>query len=111
MTRSTLLAGRIKIADDFTTRLVGLITTPSFQVGQGLLLEPCTAVHTWFMRYPIDVIYLSASNRVLRVVQALPPFCWGPLVSGASKVLEVPAGVCRATGTQVGDVLEFVDEE
>lgn len=110
-TRKTVLADRIKTASSFGERLVGLIGTADFRTGMGLLLVPCSSIHTWFMRYPIDVLFLDRDNRVLQAVHSIPPFRWGPVVKGAAKALELPAGVIGATGTQIGDMIEFTLEE
>ncbi|WP_422444877.1 DUF192 domain-containing protein [Thermoanaerobacterium sp. DL9XJH110] len=110
-TRKTVLADRVETAFDFAKRLVGLILTPDFKTGMALLIMPCSSIHTWFMRYPIDVIFLDGDNRVLKVAQSIPPFRFGPVVRKAVKALELPAGVCRATGTEIGDVIEFTFEE
>lgn len=110
-TRKTVLADRVKTACSFAGRLVGLICTPDFRAGMGLLLVPCSSIHTWFMRYPIDVIFLDRDNRVLKVAHSVPPFRLGPVVRGATKALELPAGVIGATETQIGDVIDFTFEE
>lgn len=110
-TRGTVLAGRVKTASSFAKRLVGLIGTADFPSGMGLLLVPCSSIHTWFMKYPIDVLFLDRNDRVLEAVQSVPPFRLGPVVRGAAKVLELPAGVIVAAGTQTGDLIEFTFEE
>ncbi|MDK2856396.1 MAG: uncharacterized protein PWQ41_534 [Bacillota bacterium] len=110
-TRKKVLAEEVKTAFSFAERLVGLICTAEFRTGMGLLLAPCSSIHTWFMRYPIDVIFLNREDRVLKVAHSVPPFRFGPVVRGAAKALELPAGVCRATGTEIGDVIEFTCEE
>lgn len=110
-TRKTVLADKVKTAFSFAERLVGLICTADFRTGMGLLLAPCSSIHTWFMRYPIDVIFLDRDNRVLKVAHSVPPFRLGPVVRGATKALELPAGVIGATGTQIGDVIDFTFEE
>ncbi|HHW02203.1 MAG TPA: DUF192 domain-containing protein [Thermoanaerobacterales bacterium] len=110
-TRKTVLAEKVETATNFTGRLVGLIFTTNFKTGMALLIVPCSSVHTWFLRYAIDVVFLDRGNRILKVAQSIPPFRIGPVVRGAAKVLELPAGVCRATGTEIGDVIEFILEE
>jgi uncharacterized membrane protein (UPF0127 family) len=73
------------------TRLVGLLNRSQLDAGEGLLIEPCKQVHTFFMRFPIDVVFLDSKNQVL-AKQSLKPWRLSPLIFKAAKVLEVPAG-------------------
>ncbi len=73
--------------------------------GFGLLLENESAIHTFGMRIPIDVVYLDARGRVLRLTHAMPPARLGPLVRGVRNVLELPIGTLAKTQTQTGDIL------
>jgi uncharacterized membrane protein (UPF0127 family) len=71
--------------------------------GHGLLLSPAGSIHTFFMRMPIDVLYLDRDGTVLRADRAVPPWRLGPIVRRARTVLELPAGTIARTGTQPGD--------
>lgn len=104
--RGTVVANAVLVAESFFTRLRGLLGRPELERGQGLLLHPCRAVHTFGMRYAIDCVYLSAHWQVLAVAEALPPNRFGPVVPGAAMVLELPAGRAGATGTVPGDFLQ-----
>ncbi len=102
--RGQVLAERARLADTFWTRAVGLLG--SRDVGGGLVLEPCSSVHTWFMGYAIDVLFLDLNGRVLAVYAAMPPWRMTRWVRGATRVVELAAGGARAT--EVGDQLECV---
>lgn len=104
--RRKVLARAVLVAESFFTRLRGLLGRPALGEGQGLLLHPCRAVHTFGMRYPIDCVYLSAGWQVLDVAADLEPNRFGPVVAGAAMVLELPAGIAAATGTKPGDFLQ-----
>ena len=97
------------VADTFWTRLRGLIGRKALRPGEGLLIMPCKGVHMWFMRFPIDVIYVGADNRVVDVDEHLAPWTIGRPRKHARYVIEVPAGTVAATDTAVGDLLS-VDE-
>ena len=87
------------------SRMVGLLAHTSLPVGEGLLLAPAWSIHTWFMRIPIDVVFLDREDRVLRVFPDLPPW---RLVSGtraARTVLEFGAGTLARTPLAPGDRL------
>ena len=89
------------------SRMVGLLAHASLPAGEGLLLAPAWSIHTWFMRIPIDVVFLDADDRVLRVFPALP--AWR-LVSGtraARTVLEFGAGTLARTPLAPGDRVTF----
>jgi hypothetical protein len=78
----------------------------SFGIGQALVIDPCTSIHMFFMRFPIDVLYVDRENRVVRVQARIKPWRVGPLYTrGARFVIELPAGAIEASGTQVGDHL------
>lgn len=89
------------------TRMVGLLGRASLPPGEGLLLAPAWSIHTWFMRIPIDVVFLDADRRVLRVCPELP--AWR-LVSGTRKahtVLEFGAGTLARTPLVPGDLVRL----
>jgi uncharacterized membrane protein (UPF0127 family) len=100
------LATHVEVADSFGARLLGLMFRRGLPAGAGLLLFPCNSVHTWFMRFPIDVLYLDSTGRVVKVVLSMRPWRFGPVVREARQVLELPAGA--ATGVEVGDQLTLL---
>jgi hypothetical protein len=83
----------------------GLLGTDSLPAGSGLWLEPCRSIHTFFMRFPIDAVFVSTDLRVLRAYRNLPPFRLTPVVWGARSVLELPAGTLTAENLHEGDRL------
>lgn len=100
-----ILGSRVGKADSFGRRLRGLMFRSGLGQGEGLLIEPCKSVHTHFMRFPIDVLFLDRERRVVHFIPAMAPWKTSPLIKGAHAVLEVTAGA--AEGTTVGDRLEF----
>ena len=85
----------------------GLLGRKRLDDGEGILLRPASSVHTWFMLFPIDVVFLDRDLAVLRVVPRLRPWraAWG---RGAAAVLELTAGECATRGLRVGDRLDWV---
>ena len=102
-TRGTVLGTRVSLADGWWSRLRGFLGRPEPRAGEGILLTPCNAIHTWGMTFPLDVIFLDASGKVLELIEDLPPGAAPERVPGGRYVLEVPVGTIRATGTMVGD--------
>jgi uncharacterized protein len=93
------------VAETPLARLKGLLGRKELAPGEGLLLKPASAVHTSFMRFPIDVVFLDRELRVLAVATNLKP--WRAAARrGARAVLELPAGECKRRDIRPGDRLE-----
>ena len=107
LTRGVALVTRGRVADNYFARLRGLIGVRNLPAGEGLLIAPCNQVHCMFMSIPIDVIYIGRDDRVLSVDHSMRPWTFGRLVRGAKRVLELPAGTAKATGTVNGDQLRI----
>lgn len=103
--RDIELVSRGEIADSFWSRGRGLMGRSTFEPGEGLLIEPCNSIHCFFMRVPIDVLYLDKENRVLDFDLELRPWRVGKPRWSAAKVLELPAGTIARSATRVGDRL------
>jgi len=83
------------------------IDAVSFRAGQGLWIVPSRGVHTFAMRFPIDVVYLDEDKVVIHAEQDLRPWRVAPVRLGAASVLELPANTLNSTGTAVGDEIEI----
>lgn len=86
-------------------KLVGLMFRRSLAAGEGLILRPALGIHTHFMRFPIDLVYLDQANRVSAVRPAMPP--WRHDARIAAAVIEANAGAATLADIQVGDELRF----
>ena len=106
LTRGTVLATSLEVADSGPKRNKGLLGRKGLAPGGGLWIVPCESVHTLFMQFPIDLVYLDRKNRIRKVRGSVPPWRLSACLS-AHSVLELPAGAIRNTQTQVGDTLEF----
>jgi len=95
-------------AQDPYRRMLGLLNHNSLPETESLLIEPCKQVHTLFMRFEIDVVFLGASNEVL-LIRTLKPWRFSPFVWKATRVLELPSGRCTRAGLLAGAHLEFKD--
>jgi uncharacterized protein len=92
------------VADSPVSRLKGLLGRSELRPGEGLLLRPASAIHTCFMRFPIDAVFLDGTLRVLRISDQLHP--WRAASRrGARAVLELPAGESARRGLEVGELL------
>jgi uncharacterized membrane protein (UPF0127 family) len=107
-TRGSLLGDRVRVADTGLTRIVGLLGERELQRGDGLLIVPSQGVHTWGMRFAIDVAVIDGDWKVIGISQTLRPFRMTRFFWKAAAVLELPPGTLTATSTVLGDVIEFV---
>lgn len=107
--RNAYLATEVAVADTHWTRLRGLMGTSatSFRSGQGLWIVPCHGVHTFAMRFPIDVVYLDRTKKIVHLEISLPPWRIAPVRRKAVSVLELPSETLTTTGTAIGDELEI----
>ena len=105
LTRGTTLVEHGEEATGPIARGIGLLGRSSLPPGGGLLLRPCQSIHTFFMRFPIDVVFVNGDGRVVHVAEHVRPNRIGPVVRKARYVIEMPAGTISATATEVGDRL------
>lgn len=101
--RNLVLAGRLRTAGSAPGRMRGLLGRDPLGHGEGLLLSPCKQVHTFGMRYPIDVVFCDAQWRVTRVVRDMRPWRVSRIEWQARTAIELPPGA--ASGVAVGDRL------
>jgi len=104
-TRGTVLAERVTVAESLLARTRGLLGTNALPAGHGLLIRPCRQVHSFFMRYALDLVFVDRQGQVVRTLAGFTPNWISPLVSRAAAVLELPAGTLTDTPTEVGDVV------
>ena len=106
VTRNVELGRKVRVASSFLDRAVGLLGTVSLNVGEGMWLSPCRSIHTFFMRYPIDVVFVGAEDTVLSQ-RTYPPWKISGWQTKSRGVLELTAGTLERTGTRVGDKITF----
>ncbi len=103
--KGTFIADRVQLADTFWRRLRGLLGKKALGKGEGLLISPASAIHTFFMAFPIDVAFLDEHGQVVRAHSYLPPFRIALGGRRAKRALELPAGTLAETKTQEGDLI------
>ncbi len=108
LSKQAALAEEATLADTFLSRLKGLLGRQSLGAGEALMLSPCDSVHTFFMRFAIDVAFLNKQNEIIGIYPCLKPWRITRIFFKASSCLELPAGVLHATQTQLGDHIEII---
>ena len=108
LTKNTLLADEAKMANTFFTRLIGLLNRNSLRKGEALILTPSNCIHSLFMRFAIDVIFLDKIGKVVAVLPSFKPFRFSPIYFGASLTIELPEYTLQLTKTQPGDIIKII---
>lgn len=108
-TRQALVAAQVERARSIRERLQGLLGRDGLAEGSALVIEPCTSIHTLFMRFPIDALFVDRRGAVVRAIGSLKPWRATRVYPGAALVVELPCGTIRRTGTAEGDFLSFED--
>ncbi len=96
-------------ATSLWARSKGLLGRKSLEQGEGLLIDPCSGIHMFFMAFPIDAVFVDKQGTVVHLVLGIRPWRISRYVLRARAVLESPAGTIAETGTHVGDRLLFED--
>ncbi len=108
----TRIVSKLKIADTFLSRAIGLLLTKELKEEEGLLLIPCKSIHTWFMRYSIDIVFLGMNSDVIAVYEKMRPFRATKYHKNARSALELPSGILARKGIYLknGDIIHITDE-
>jgi uncharacterized protein len=107
LSSNTTLADRAEVARSFWTRLRGLMGRRELPAGTGLVIEPNNSVHTFWMHFPIDVIFVDREGIVVGLREAMPPNRPFAGAQRAHRTIELPAGTISRTSTKPADRLRF----
>ena len=105
-TKGALLADRAEVADTFLKRLIGLLNRKSLDKGEALILRPSNCIHSLFMRFSIDLLFLDASGKVVAALPSFKPFRFSPPYFQSISVIELPEATIQLTNTQPGDIIQ-----
>ena len=111
LSKGTCLGSNITVADSPRRRMVGLLGTTSLEPESGLLIFPTQAVHTFGMKYSIDILFLDRQKKVVGIRPDVPPYRITPIFWRAECVLELPAGAAEKSQTAVGDLLDWQEDQ
>lgn len=107
ITQNTIVASKVCLADSFIIRLKGLLGTDKLESGAAFIIRPCNSIHTFGMRYTIDVVFLNKQNKIIKITKAMVANRFS-LCLNSSYVVELPFGTIDATGTKVGDTISLI---
>jgi hypothetical protein len=106
-TRNAILVNQGCVSATFWSRLRGLLGRSHLERGDGLVLVGEKSIHTFFMKFPLDVLYVDKNYQVIRADINMIPYRLGPFIGRCAYVVEMPVGMIAATATEVGDQLRF----
>lgn len=109
-TNNTIISQNVVVADTFFKRLKGLMFTKELPDQSSLHIIPCSEIHTFNMRYSIDILYLDANNKILDINEELQPGKIGKRVKNAVSVIELPSGKIKKLDIKVGQAVAFINE-
>lgn len=104
-TKNVMIAKHVRVADNFLSRLKGLMGVPGLPEGHGLWIVPCADIHSCFMRFEFDAIFMDHGGKVVHLVERMKPWRMTPWIKGSKVVLELDGGVIDKTGTELGDIV------
>jgi len=104
----TVLVPRVVLARSFGRRTLGLMFRRGLPEGEGLAIIPCNQIHMFFMRFPLDVLFVDREGKVLHLLHGIRPWRVSRLVRGARYAIELPSGSLRRSGVAQGDLLRLV---
>jgi uncharacterized protein len=102
-----LLVMHVIIASSFTKKLFGLILEDRLDKDSCFFINASNSIHTMWMRYSLDVLFLDEKDNVLRCIEKIPPFRCTPFVKNAKKVIELYPGSIALKKIRIGDLLEI----
>ncbi|MFH0763259.1 MAG: DUF192 domain-containing protein [Candidatus Omnitrophota bacterium] len=104
-TKNITLAQDAMLAGALFQRMRGLLGRKEFKQGEGIILKPCNSIHTFFMRFPIDVLFVDKNNKIVKTIANFVPFRISNIYFRVSFTIELPAGTIEKTLTSPGDIL------
>jgi len=107
LTKNTILAEEIALADQPLARIKGLLGRREFKQGCGLLIKPCKSVHTFFMHFPIDLLFVDKRYKVIKALPRLLPYKLSGIYLRACAAIELPCGTLQSSQTSEGDILQL----
>jgi uncharacterized protein len=101
------ICSELRFAISFKDRLFGLIFK-NIKKGQGFVINDCNSIHTFWMRYKIDVVFLDKNNKIIKLYESFKPFRVTPVIKFSSCIIEFPEFAIKDLFLKTGDQLKFV---
>ena len=102
------VANQVKVAKGSVERMIGLMFKKEMNGFDGLLIDPCNSIHTFFMKYHLDLIFIGKGNRIVKIIRNIAPWRMTWMYYKSHKVLELKGGTLP-NGVNEGDILEVTN--
>ena len=102
-----VVADKAKIAEDYLNRSKGLLGRPGMDQGEGLVIRPCSSIHTFFMQFSIDVLFVDKNDRIIKIKSALKPWRLSGCLFGCRYVIELPEGAIAKSRIVTGNHVKY----
>lgn len=109
-TSNTIISENVMVADSFFKRFKGLMFTKELPEQNVMLIKPCNEIHTYNMRYSIDVLYIDIYNRIIAINEDMKPGRIGKSVKNSAFVVELPCNKIKSLNIKIGDVVELISK-
>jgi len=106
-TQNNLIADDVKVAENFFTRSIGLLSKKSLLSNEGLIIKPCCSIHTFFMKFEIDVLFVNKQNEVVALYENVKPWRILPIHQTSHYVIELQSGTITAKNISKGDLIQI----
>lgn len=103
--KNIVIATQVKVAKNFFTRTIGLLSRKSLSKEEGLVIKPCSSIHTFFMKFAIDVLFVNKKGQIVALYENVKPWRILPLHFTSSYVIEFPAGTILDKNIDKGDLI------
>lgn len=107
-TQNNLIAEDAKVADNFFARSIGLLSKKTFYDGEALIIKPCCSVHTFFMKFGIDILFVNRKNEVIALYENVNPWRVLPIHPLSYYVIELPKGTVSNKNICKNDSLQII---
>ncbi len=106
-TNGKVIADYFYLANNPFKRMRGLLGFKKLDNGTAMVIRPCNCVHSFFMRFPIDLLFVDRDNKIVGILIGMPPFRLSPILFQSKYVVELPAGTIERLNISKGDQLEL----
>jgi len=106
-TKNTVLAENAVLADTCKSRIIGLLNRKLLSPGEGLVISRCNSIHTFFMKFSIDAVFISKKGVVVKILHNLKPWRISGVYWSAFYCVELPSGTAFRTHTEIGNTISF----
>lgn len=103
--KNNLIADDVKAAQNFFTRSFGLLLRKSLSDNEGLIIKPCCSIHTFFMKFPIDVLFINKNNEIIALYENVKPYRILPIHLNSYYVIELSSGSVSEKNVEKGDLI------